>query len=64
MITEIMNVMGGQTEKVPLKVPVVCADYIEKWLNNLEKVMQETIKDIIRVATMEIYNQSTKDGSF
>ena len=39
MITEIMNTMGNQIEKVPLKVPVVCADYIEKWLNNLEKVM-------------------------
>lgn len=63
-ITEIMNVMGSHVEKVSLKVPVVCADYIEKWLGHLEKVMQQTIRDIIKQATMEIYNQSIKDGSF
>jgi hypothetical protein len=35
-----MTVMGNEVEKVTLKVPVVCADYIEKWLGSLEKIMQ------------------------
>ena len=64
MITEIKNTMGNDEESIKLNVPVVCADYIEKWLQNLEKSMQLTIRDIIKEATFEVYNSSTKDGSF
>lgn len=31
-IYEIMNTMGDEKETITLKTPVVCADYIEKWL--------------------------------
>lgn len=31
-ITQIMNTVGGTDEVMDLGVPVVCADYIEKWL--------------------------------
>ncbi|MCP4294565.1 MAG: hypothetical protein GY786_03060 [Proteobacteria bacterium] len=32
MITEIKNVIGGNEEVMKLNVPVICADFIEKWL--------------------------------
>ena len=32
MITEIKNTFGSEEEVVKLQTPVVCADYIEKWL--------------------------------
>ena len=64
MITEIKSVMGNDEEMIQLNVPVVCADFIEKWLQNLEKSMQMTVRDIIKSATFEVYNSSTKDGSF
>lgn len=33
MITKIMNCMGQETETISLRTPVLCADFIEKWLN-------------------------------
>ena len=64
MITEIKNVMGNDIETIKLDVPVVCADYIEKWLQKLEASMQNTVKNIIKKATFEIYGNSTKDPAY
>ena len=48
---------------VKLTVPVVCKDYIEKWLINLEKMMQISVNGIIKEAYFEITSSSLKDGS-
>ncbi len=47
-ITQIMNSVGGNDEMMSLGVPVICADYIEKWLQQLEKSMQNSVRDIIK----------------
>ena len=63
MITEIKNSMGNDDEVLPLQAPVVCADFIEKWLQNLERVMQISVNEVIKKAVLEIFNLQMKDGS-
>jgi dynein heavy chain len=60
-ITDIINVLNSDTEDVRLSAPVVCADFIEKWLQNLEKSMQVTIKDVIRQACLRFLPMNAKE---
>lgn len=38
-ITEIKNIIGNDEEVLRLDAPVVCQDFIEKWLQNLEYII-------------------------
>ena len=63
MITEVKNVFGSEEEVVKLQNPVICADYIEKWLQKQEQSMQESVKHITKLAAMDIANCSYKEGT-
>jgi dynein heavy chain len=63
MITKLINCVGNDEEFIDLEIPVVCADYIEKWLLNLEKSMQHSINGIIRKVSFKI-GKNVRDGSF
>ena len=62
-ITKLINMVGAEEEIVDLEVPVVCADYIEKWLLNLEKSMQHTMNCIIRKCSFKI-GKNVTGGAF
>lgn len=45
IITELRNVVGNDEEILKLEVPVVCQDFIEKWLQNLENIMKISVSN-------------------
>lgn len=47
-ITEVKNIFGNDEEVLALEAPVACQDFIEKWLQNLESVIQISVNNQIR----------------
>lgn len=61
VIKAIIQIMGKDEEMIELNTIVKCEGLIEDWLSNLEKQMQNTMKDIIRTASAQVHNQPFKE---
>jgi len=61
IITQIAQVLGRDEETITLIKYTKCEGYIEAWLKDLEKCMQNSMRDIIRSASSSCFQMQLKD---